>query len=571
MAPKEKSSNAGKKESLKKKAVQATNKASGSESPLPYSANSAGLVATADLEDNILVRNTNRGNAIDANKNFNMNGNSNRINGCGGQVEPPAKTDLPISPSSKEAERKIEPAVQKMNPPRRPMFKSGDQLKSWRDLRRCDEGESTDLSTTLDTIRDSIEQLTSEYSGAGPLLHGTGAGPSQSSRTIVSQLLATSRAEDSVLINTLPNEFAPRVPEWRQHVRSLVPLTGDGITQDGIGDAQFAAMASPKPTDSAYDLRRTVLESGHSTTLSQNGPLFNSAAGAPLPPMGSYAYTSGQHLPSSSIPSSAANNENSRPGGPRIASNRIGTTRGHPANALNPVLPPFNQNATQTIPSIPIIRSMELTSNQLSPIPTYPEVENSQTHTATPSVHSTIRVTNDVSSQFASDQDQTEFEITGHHRSNPSVLWADSIPSAIVPPEHRHPASRLPGDGFLSSASLDAHSFVDSDAPITLPEALHRLLLERAERIRLHAEGDVWRRQHAAEVVRRHEENVFQKRAQDGDWGLKEWHMSGEYHGQPSPGRGNRGGFGGPRGRGGGRGGRGGRGRGGFGGMGQGV
>ena len=177
-------------------------------------------------------------------------------------------------------------------------------------------------------------------------------------------------------------------------------------------------------------------------------------SGTPLLPMGNYEYTSRQNCPLPSNSSSAANNEGLRPIGPITASSRTGTTRGYPANVLNPALPPFNQNVTQTVPAIPNIRPMELTSNQRFPFPTYPEEETTQAHTATPSVPSTIRIANDLSFQFASLQEQTEFEITGYRRDDPLVLWADTMPSAIVPPEERYPASRLLGNGFLSSLSF---------------------------------------------------------------------------------------------------------------------
>jgi hypothetical protein len=549
-------------------AFQTMKNASCLDHPLSSTGNGTSLIETTDLQENAFLENANRGNATETNESLDMNGYSNGIDGCGDPVQPTTKTELQTSPSGEEAEKKIEPTEQKRISQRRPMFEPCDQLKAWRDFRRSDDDESADLRAEINKIKDSIVPLTSEYSGAVPVLNGTYAGPSQSSQTVVSQLLATSRAEDSVLINTLPSRFAPRAPEWRSRVPNLLPLTGDGIAQIGFGDAQFSVMASLKRGDLAYDLRKAVLKSGYRNILSQNGPLFNQAVGTPLPPLGSYEYASRQNRPLPSSPSSAANNENLRPGGPRTAPSRTGSTSGYQANGLNPALPPFNQSVTQTVPATPIIRPMELTSNQLFPFPAYPEEEASQARTATLSVPSTIRVTNDLSTQFASAQEQTEFETTGYHRDDPTVLWADTMPFPIVPSEERYPASSLLGNGFLSSLSLDAKSFVEPNAPPSLPQELHGLLLEKAERIRRHAEGDLWRAQHAADVIRRHEETVFQKKAQEGDLGLTGWHMSGEYHGKPRYGKGSRGGFDGLGGRGSGRGGRGGRGRGDFGGPG---
>ena len=263
MAPQGKPSRAGKKEPLKKRAFQTMESASGLERPLSSTSNGTGLMATIDLQGNILFGDSNQGNATESNENLDMNGNSNGIHGCEGSVQRTTKTELQASPSSEEAEKKIEPAGQKRISQRRPMFKPCDQLKAWTDLRRCDDDESADISAEIDKINKSIEPLTSEYSTAVPILNGTYAEPSQSSPTIVSQLLATSRAENSALINTLQSGFAPRVPEWRQRVPSLVPLTGDGTAQNGFGDAQFTRMASPKPVDLAHSLRKAVLESGH--------------------------------------------------------------------------------------------------------------------------------------------------------------------------------------------------------------------------------------------------------------------------------------------------------------------
>jgi hypothetical protein len=211
---------------------------------------------------------------------------------------------------------------------------------------------------------------------------------------------------------------------------------------------------------------------------------------------------------------------------------------------------------------------MELHPNQLFPFPNYIGDETTtEVHSPTPSVPSTIRVANDLPGLFTDQHNQTEYEITGYHRSDPTVLWADSIPSPFAPPENRYPASRLLGNGFLSTLSSDPPSpveisFVEANTASTLPYELLEYLNEKKERVRLHAEGDAWRARHAAEVVRRHEERVFARRAGEGDWGLKGWHMSGEYHGQPSCGKGRGGGFGWRGGRSWGRGGRG-RGRGG--------
>src|SRR5271168_875915 len=99
MAPKGKLFNAGKKGSLKKKVVQATDKAYGSETPIQSTSDSRGLMPTADLEDTKSVGDPNQGKAADANKNFNMNGNSNGINSCGASVKPTAKIGLLASPS----------------------------------------------------------------------------------------------------------------------------------------------------------------------------------------------------------------------------------------------------------------------------------------------------------------------------------------------------------------------------------------------------------------------------------------------------------------------------------------
>jgi hypothetical protein len=541
MASKGKASNAGKKELLNKRAFQTVEDGSDSENPLSSTSNGTGLMATTDLQENRLFGDANQGNTTEVNGNLGMNGNSNGIHGWEGLVQPTVKTELPASSSREVAEKRIEPTKQRRISQRRPMFKPRDQLKSWRDLGRCDD-ESADLIAAIDKIKESIEPLTSEYSGAVPVLHSTYAGPSQSPPAIVSQLLATPRAEDNVLINTLPKAFAPRVVEWRQRAPRPVPLSGDGTAQNGFEGARFTLIAGPKPADLAYDLRMAVLGPRQRTISIRDGPLFNRAVRTPLPAMGNYAYTSGQPRALPSSPSSAADNENSRPGDPRTTSNRIGTTPGHPTHALNSALLPLNQAVTQTVPATPIIRPMELNSNQFFPFPTYPEEETTQAHTATPLVPSTIRVANDISSQFVSIAEQTEYEITGYRRDDPSVLWADTMPSAIAPPEERYLASRLLGNGFLSSLSLGA--------PLTLPKELYMALLEKAERIRLHAEGNIWRAQHAADVIRRHEETIFAKPAQEGDRELKRRHMSKEYHWQPSSRMGHRGGSGGPRGRG---------------------
>lgn len=545
MASKGKASNAGKKKPLKKEAFQAVENGSDSEKPLPPTSNGTGLMATTNPQENILF-DANQGNITETNGSLVINGNSNGIHGLEGPVQPTVKTELPTSPSREEAEKRIEPTKQRRISQRRPVFKPCDQLKSWRDLGRCDD-ESADLNAAFDKTKELIEPLTSEYSGAVPILHDACAGPSQSSHMNVSQLLATPRAEDSVLINTLPSAFASRVPEWRQRAPRPVPLTGDRTAQNGFEEARFTLIPGPKPADLAYDPRKAVLEPRQRTTSIRDGPSFNRAVRTPFPVMGNYVYTSRQPRTLPSNHSSVADSGNSRPGGPRTTPNKIGTTPGHPTHALDPALPSFNQAVTQTVPAIPIIRPMELNSNQLFPFSTYLEEETTQAHTATPLVPSTIRVVNDISSQFASIAEHTEYEITGYRRDDPSVLWADTMPSTIAPPEERFPASRLLGNGFLSSLFLDTKSFVEPDAPLTLPKGLHKVLLGKVERIRLHAEGDIWRAQHAAGVITRHEETMFAKPAPGGDWELKRWYRSEEYHGQPSSGMGPRGGSDGSR------------------------
>jgi len=353
-------------------------------------------------------------------------------------------------------------------------------------------------------------------------------------------------------------------------VPAVALATGDETNHNGVGATQVTGMAR-QPPDLACDLRRSVLQSGKGMILGLDELNFNGAVGPGLR-MGNYAYTSGPTHPFSRFPSPAVRSENASPRGPRTAPNRIETNRDQPANGLNPSHRPFNQTVTQTTSTSRNTFPMELHPNQLFPFPNYIGDETTGAHNATPSVPSTIRVANDLSALFPDQHNQTEYEITGYHRSDPTVLWADSISSPFASPENRYPASRLLGNGFLSTLSFDSPSsveisFVEANTPSTLPDKLLEYLNEKKERIRLHAEGDAWRARHAAEVVRRHEERVFARRAGEGDWGLKGWHMSREYHGQSSCWKGRGGGFGWRGGWGWGPGGRG-RGRGG---MGQGV
>lgn len=566
MAPKGKSSRVSKKDRLKQRTAQSKGNASGSENPIPTTSTGTGLMVPTGLQENVAIRRSDLRNSTDVDEDL-MSGNAAGRYDCGGRVQP--NTEIPTSLLDAEVEKRETPE-QIWNPPCRPMFKPLQQLKSWRDLRRCDEDESTQLITTLDTIRDSIEYLVSDYSGAVPLSHGTDAEQSQNSSTTMSQLLGTHFPEDTGLTSTFQSEFPSRVPEWRQRVQRLVPATGDEIVQNDFGASQFTAMArqpAGMPAGVSCDIRRTALQSGLKTTRSPVEPTFNRAVGSPLP-MGSYTYISEQTYPLPRNFEPTTNNEYTRSRGPRTDSNSVITSTGYPAYGLNPAIPRSNQNVTQTVPATTIARPMELTPNQLFPLANYPEEDTTQAHTATASVPSALLVANDLSPLFTDQHSQTEYEITGYHRSDPTVLWADTIPSALAAPENRYPSSRLPGNGFVSTLSLDSPpnpssssfssiSFVEPNAPSTLAEKLLVHLNEKKERVRRNAEGDLWRRQHAAEVVRRHEEQVFAQRAQEGDWGLKGWHMSGEYHGQSACVKGRGAGFAGRGGRGGGRGGRG--------------
>jgi hypothetical protein len=560
-----KSSYADENENIKKKASQPTEYASGSEYHLPCTSNGTNLTATTDLQANTMIGDANQGNDAGVNEIL-MNRNTNEIHVPAGPIQYTTKAEVPISsPSSEEAEKVIETAEHIWNQRCRFGFnsrKSRRELKSWRDLRRYDEDEIIGLSTTRNTIRDSTEHSTSKCLGVVPLLYDTDAEPSQRSRIVVNQLLGTPRAEDTVSISKSPSEFALRVPEWLQRVPA--------VAHNGIGATQVTGMAR-QPLDLASDLKRSVLQSGKGTSLGLDEPNFNGVVGSGLR-IGSYTHTSGPTRPFPRFPSPAVGNDNASPRGPRTAPNRIETNRDQPANGLNPSHRPFNQTVTQTTSTSRNTFPMKLRPNQLFPFPSYIGDERTEVYNATPSVPSTIRPANDLTALFTDQHNQIEYEITGYRRSDPTVLWADSIPSLFASPENRYPASRLLGNGFLSTLSFDSPSsveisFVEANTPSTLPDKLLEYLNEKKERIRLHAEGDAWRARHAAEVVRRHEEWVFARRAEEGDWGLKEWHMSGEYHGLPSCGKGRGGGFGGRGGRGWGRGGRG-RGRGG---MGQGV
>jgi hypothetical protein len=109
----------------------------------------------------------------------------------------------------------------------------------------------------------------------------------------------------------------------------------------------------------------------------------------------------------------------------------------------------------------------------------------------------------------------------------------------------------------------------------SVSELLRDYLVEKANRIEHHRLGDQWREVYAQAVIQYYNASVFAPAAGEGNYGLKSWQMSGEYHGQRPKGGDsgegdgglagqNGGGKGwhngnGKRGRGGGRGGKGGR------------
>jgi len=562
MASTGKPSRIGKKGYLKNKPALTTEVASSSADPLSSANSGAVPIATTDLQGDTL--DANQGNDIGVDESL-MNEHTNGIHGYASPVQPVAKKALRTSLIVEDAKDGKQYEEQRWTPSGHPRFKPCDQLKSWRDLKRCDENESFGLSAMRDTIRGSSEHSTL-VSSPFPSAHGTGVVQSQISRTIVNQLPGTPQNEDSVSISIFS---APRVPEWRRRVPSIVPAMGKTIGRSDRGAIQIIAPVTEfvsTQDNLAYELRGRAMPSGKRTMLGLDEPPNNGVMGSPLPPMGNFTYTPRQARPSTGNFQQTGNNENMRITGPRTPPNRTETARGQPAYGANPSRLPFNPGVIQTVSTPPNTRPMGHHLSRLFPFPEYNGEETTQARTTATSIPSTVRVTNELSTRSTNRNNQIEFEITGYHRSDPTVLWADEMPPAIVPPSERHAASHLLGAGLLAALSSDSPSneisFVKLNAPSSLPPKLLAYLEEKKERIRRHAEGDVWRAQHMAEIVRRHEKHFFARKAEKGDWGLKGWHTSREYHGQPSGAKGRGSAFGGRGGRGDGWGGQGGRGRG---------